>query len=34
MLVDLARIDSTYDDDLLTFSRRGETKLTQERHQL
>ncbi|HEV7253019.1 MAG TPA: hypothetical protein VGN97_07940 [Mesorhizobium sp.] len=34
MLVDLARIDSTYDNDLLTSSREGEIELTQERHQL
>ena len=34
MLIDLARIDSTYDNDLLTSSREGEIELTQERHQL
>lgn len=34
MLVDLARVDSTYDNDLLTSSREGEIELTQERHQL
>lgn len=34
MLVDLARIDSTYDNDLLTSSREGEIELTQERHEL
>ena len=34
MLVDLARVDSTYDNDLLTSSREGEIEATQERHQL
>lgn len=34
MLIDLARIDSTYDNDLLTSSREGEIELTQERHEL
>ena len=34
MLIDLARIDSTYDNDLLTSSREGEIELTQERHQI
>jgi hypothetical protein len=34
MLVDLARVDSTYDNDLLTSSREGEIEATQERHQI
>jgi len=34
MVVDLFRIDSTYDNDLLTSSREGEIELTQERHQI
>jgi len=34
MLIDLARVDSTYDNDLLTSSREGEIELTQERHEL
>ena len=34
ILVDLARIDATYDDDLLTSSREGEIELAQERHEL
>jgi hypothetical protein len=34
MLIDLARIDSTYDNDLLTSSREGEIEAAQERHQL
>ena len=34
MLIDLARINSTYDNDLLTSSREGEIELTQERHQI
>jgi hypothetical protein len=34
MLYDLARIDSNYDDDVLTSSREGELELTQERHEI
>lgn len=34
MLLDVARIDSTYDDDLLTSSREGEIEATQESHQI
>ena len=34
MLLDLARIDSTYDNDLLTSSREGEIEATQERHEI
>lgn len=34
MLLDLARVDSTYDNDLLTSSREGEIEVTQERHEL
>lgn len=34
MLIDLARIDATYDNDLLTSSREGEIELTQEEHRL
>ena len=34
MLVDLFRVDSTYDNDLLTSSREGEIEVTQERHQI
>jgi hypothetical protein len=34
MLIDLARIDSTYENDLLTSSREGEIEATQERHQI
>lgn len=34
MLIDLAKIDSTYDNDLLTSSREGEIEITQERHQI
>jgi hypothetical protein len=34
MLFDLAKIDSTYANDLLTSSREGEIELTQERHQI
>jgi hypothetical protein len=34
MLYDLAKIDSTYDNELLTSSREGELELTQERHEL
>jgi hypothetical protein len=34
MLRDLVRIDSTYDNDLLTSSREGEIEATQERHMI
>jgi len=34
MLIDLARIDTTYSNELLTSSREGEIELTQEKHQL
>jgi hypothetical protein len=34
MLLDLIRIDSSYDNDLLTSSREGEIEATQERHQI
>ncbi|MFC6486991.1 hypothetical protein [Nitratireductor sp. GCM10026969] len=34
MLIDLARVDSTYDNELLTSSREGELELTQEKHEL
>lgn len=34
MLYDLIRVDSTYDNDLLTSSREGEIELTQERHEI
>jgi hypothetical protein len=34
MLIDLARIDSTYGNELLTSSREGEIELQQERHEL
>lgn len=34
MLMDLVKIDSTYDNELLTSSREGEIELTQERHEL
>ncbi len=34
MLIDLARVDSTYRNELLTSSREGEIELTQERHQI
>ena len=34
MLYDLVRVDTTYDNDLLTSSREGEIELTQERHQI
>ncbi|MFU0504431.1 hypothetical protein [Pseudaminobacter sp. NGMCC 1.201702] len=32
LLIDLVRIDTTYDNDLLTSSREGEIEATQERH--
>ena len=34
MLFDLIKIDSSYDNDLLTSSREGEIEATQERHQI
>lgn len=34
MLVDLARVDATYDNELLTSSREGEIELATERHEL
>lgn len=34
MLVDMFRVDTTYDNELLTSSREGEIELTQERHQI
>lgn len=34
MIVDMFRVDTTYDNDLLTSSREGEIELTQERHQI
>lgn len=34
MLRDLVRVDSTYDNDLLTSSREGEIEETQERHMI
>jgi hypothetical protein len=34
LLVDLVRVDRTYEDELLTSSREGEIELTQERHQI
>ncbi|MFD9902094.1 hypothetical protein ACHMW4_09235 [Mesorhizobium sp. UC22_110] len=32
MLIDLIKIDTTYDNDLLTSSREGEIEATAERH--
>ena len=32
MLIDLIRVDTTYDNDLLTSSREGEIEATAERH--
>ena len=32
MLYDMVRIDTTYDNDLLTSSREGEIEATAERH--
>jgi hypothetical protein len=32
MLVDMFRVDTTYDNDLLTSSREGEIEATAERH--
>ena len=34
MILDMIRIDTTYDNELLTSSREGELELTQERHEL
>lgn len=34
MIIDMFRVDTTYDNDLLTSSREGEIELTQERHQI
>lgn len=34
MVFDLSRVDTTYDNDLLTSSREGELELTAERHEL
>jgi hypothetical protein len=34
MLIDLIRIDTTYDNELLTSSREGEIEAAQERHTL
>jgi len=34
MLVDLARVEATYDNELLTSSREGELERTAERHEL
>jgi hypothetical protein len=34
MLIDMIRIDTTYDNELLTSSREGEIELAQERHEL
>ncbi len=34
MLLDMIKIDSRYDNDLLTSSREGEIEATQERHQI
>lgn len=34
MLVDMVRIDTTYDNELLTSSREGEIEATAERHTL
>jgi hypothetical protein len=34
MLYDLARVDSSYDNELLTSSREGELELVQERHEI
>ncbi|MDU8356982.1 hypothetical protein RYA05_35360 [Pseudomonas syringae pv. actinidiae] len=32
MLIDLIKVDTTYDNDLLTSSREGEIEATAERH--
>ncbi len=34
LLMDMVKIDTTYDNELLTSSREGEFELTQERHEL
>ncbi|WP_353643248.1 hypothetical protein [Mesorhizobium sp. WSM2239] len=34
MLIDLVRIDTTYDNELLTSSREGEIEATAERHEI
>jgi hypothetical protein len=34
MVVDMFRVDTSYDNELLTSSREGEIELTQERHQI
>jgi hypothetical protein len=34
MVYDLFRVDTTYDNAVLTSSREGEIELTQERHQI
>lgn len=34
MIFDLVKVDTTYDNELLTSSREGELELTQERHEL
>ena len=34
MLLDMIKVDTTYDNELLTSSREGELERTQERHEL
>ncbi len=34
MIIDMVKVDTTYDNELLTSSREGELELTQERHEL
>lgn len=34
MLYDTVRVDTTYDNELLTSSREGELELTAERHEI
>ncbi|WP_170984546.1 hypothetical protein [Rhodoligotrophos defluvii] len=34
LVFDMVKIDSTYDNELLTSSREGELELTQERHEI
>ena len=34
MIMDVIKIDTTYDNELLTSSREGELELTQELHEL
>ena len=34
MIMDMIKIDTTYDNELLTSSREGELERTQERHEL